>query len=212
MEKVILLGAGGHCKVVMDLLKGRYDITGITDINAAKHGTLFYGVCVMGDDEILPSLYHKGLNTALVTLGSTGDNSVRKKLYDYAANIGFHMINAVSSNSIISSTVKLGNGNVIMDGVIIHSDAVVKDNVILNTGAIIEHDCMVESHAHICPGAKLAGGVKIGEGSYIGLGASIIQGISIGRNCIIGAGAVVIKDIPDNSVAVGVPAKIIKQR
>lgn len=207
MEKVVLLGAGGHCKAVIDILRDAFDIAGITDIDAKKHGTLFYGVPVPGDDSVLKRLYHDGVKNALVTLGSVGDSFVRKKLYEFATNSGFKMINAISPCSVVSRSVKMGSGNTVLDRAVIHADSIVGNNVIINTGSIIEHDCIIEDHVHISPGAILAGSVKVGEGTHIGLGACIIQGITIGRNCIIGAGAVVINDIEDNSVCAGVPAK-----
>ncbi|MDK2800261.1 MAG: hypothetical protein PWQ70_1880 [Clostridiales bacterium] len=210
MNKLILLGAGGHCKVVIDVIKTFYDIVGITDIDRSKHGQEFYGIAVLGNDDILHEMFAKGVRKALVTLGSIGNSSIRKKLFEYAKDIGYDMINAVSNDTVISKSVRMGVGNIVMDGVIIHADAVIGNNTILNTSCIIEHDCMIEDHVHISPGAKLAGAVRIGEGTHIGLGANIIQNISIGKNCIIGAGAVVTKDIPDNCTAVGVPARVIK--
>jgi sugar O-acyltransferase (sialic acid O-acetyltransferase NeuD family) len=210
-EKLVLIGAGGHCKVVIDIANDIYHIYGITDISTEKHGSQFYGINVIGNDDKLRYIYQEGVNNALITLGSVGDSSIREKLFHYARNIGFKMINAISMKAIISESVTFGLGNVIMDGAIIHADCTIFDNTIINTGAIIEHDCKIESHAHISVGAKLGGGVEIGKGSHIGMGASIIQGITVGKNCIIGAGAVVIGHIPDNSTAVGVPARVVRK-
>ncbi len=211
MEKVVLLGAGGHCKVVIDILRDNYIIAGITDVDREKHGTLFYGFPVLGDDSQLGRLYHEGVENALATLGSTRDSSLRRKLYELAAQNGFRMINAISKYSIISLSARFGNGNVVMDSAIIHADVSVGSNCIINTGAIIEHDCVIGNHVHISPGTKIAGGVRIGNGVHIGIGASIIQNISIGDNCVIGAGSVVIRNIPEGSVVAGVPAVDIRK-
>lgn len=211
MDNLILLGAGGHCKVVADIVKGQYNILGVTDIDSTKHGSFFYGMKVLGGDEILPEILKMGTVNAIVTVGSIGNPKARIRLYNYAVGLGFNMISSISRHAIVSDTVMMGKGNVVMEGVIIHGDTVIGNNTILNTACIIEHDCAIGDHVHISPGARVAGGVTIGEGSHIGLGANIIQGINIGKNCIIGSGATVIRDIPDNSVCVGVPARIIKQ-
>ncbi|QEK11318.1 acetyltransferase [Crassaminicella thermophila] len=212
MDKVILVGAGGHCKVVIDILRNDYEIVGLTDIDKTKHDKKFYGINVLGDDTLLKDLYKKGIKKALVTLGSVGDNLYREKLFNYVRHIGFDFINAISSRSIIADSVKLGIGNMIMEGTIINADTKIENNVIINTGTIIEHDCYIEKHVHISTGARLAGGVKVGEGSFIGIGSTVIQGVNIGKNVTIGAGTVIIQDIPDNVVVVGVPGKIIKYK
>ena len=210
MDKIILIGAGGHCKVVIDAIGAQYEVVGITDIDKTKQGTKFFGAEVLGNDDILPIIYSRGISNALITLGSIGDSRLRSKLYSYATSIGFKMINAISESAIVSKSVKLGNGNAILNGVMINADTVIGDNCIINTAAVIEHDCIIGDHVHISPGALLAGGVEVGDKTHIGIGAKIIQGIRIGENCIIGAGAVVIRDVPDNTVCVGVPAKVIK--
>ncbi|MCX8130712.1 MAG: acetyltransferase [Clostridia bacterium] len=211
MEKIILIGAGGHCKVVIEIIKEFYEIAGITDSDYSKHGSQYHGISVIGNDEKLRYIYNNGVNRALVTVGSTGNSMLRKKLYEYASCIGFDMVNSVSRSAIVSPSVRTGRGNVVMDGAIIHADSVLGNNTIINTASIIEHDCIIQDHVHISPGAKLAGGVIAGEGSHIGIGATVIQNVKIGKHCIVGAGAVVTGDIPDFSVCVGVPARIIRQ-
>lgn len=210
MERIILIGAGGHFKVVADIIKDQYDIIGVTDADPIKQDKDFYGIKVLGTDEILPDLLENGTVNAFITIGSVGDNTLRAELYLKAQILGFNMVNVISPQSIISDSVVIGRGNFVADGVIIHADSIIDNNVILNTGCIIEHDCKIKDHVHVSIGARIAGSVVIGESTYVGMGASIIQGIRIGKNCIIGAGAVVINDIQDNSVCVGVPAKVIK--
>lgn len=211
MERVVLLGAGGHFKVVVDILEMQYDIAGVTDIDTNKHNLDYYGIRVIGNDDVLQRIYAEGINKALVTLGSIGDYSIRKRLFEFARDLGFEMINAISQDCIISKSVIIGTGNAVLDKAVIHADSIIGNNVIINTGSIIEHDCIIEDYVHVSPGTTLAGGVKIGEGTHIGLDASVIQGIRIGRNCIIGAGAVVINNVEDNSVCVGVPARVVKK-
>lgn len=207
----MLAGAGGHCKAVIDILKGSYDIVGITDIDREKHGRKFHGVEVIGSDEVLPQIYGKIASCALVTLGSVRDNSQRKRLYEYIRGIGFSMVNGISPNAVVADTVTFGSGNVVMDRAVIHADTVLGDNIIINTGAIVEHDCVIESHVHVAVGAKLAGGVKVKEGSFIGMGACVIQGITVGKDCIVAAGTVVLDDVPDRTMVAGVPARVIRR-
>lgn len=210
-EKVVLIGGGGHCKVVIDAIKkqNKYDIVGITD--KKNMGSKILDVPVIGHDDILNQLLNKGVTNALITVGSVKNNIPRLNLYNELCKLGFDFVNVIHPKAIMGEEVVLGKGNVVLAGCIINSCAVIGNNCIINTGSIVEHDCVIGDHVHIAPGAKVAGGVKIGKASYIGLGANVIQGIKIGENCIIGAGAVVINDIPDNSLAVGIPAKVIKR-
>lgn len=139
-----------------------------------------------------------------------GDNGTRKTLQDKVLSFGYNIVNLIHPNAVISSSAIFGNGIVIMPGVVINAKAQIEDGAIINTGAIIEHECKIGKFAHISPNSSLAGCVKVGALTHIGIGSSVIQGIIIGKNSIIGAGSVVIRDIASNVVAVGVPAKVIK--
>lgn len=210
-EKVVLVGGGGNCKVVIDVLRQNdtYEIFGITDVDGG--GRVILGIPVIGTDEVLGELYHQGIRHGLITLGSVGNNGPRIRLFNKLKALGFHLINAIHPKAILGEGLVLGEGNMVMAGSMINPCVIIGNNCIINTGSIIEHDCIIGDHVHIAPGAKLSGGVKVGSGAHVGLGANIIQGISIGAHAIIGAGAVVTKDVPDCCVAVGVPAKVIKE-
>lgn len=212
MQKVVLIGAGGHAKVVIEFLKKRTDIEIVGLIEKDNHlvGEKLLGISIIGTDEQLISLLNTGITHALVTVGGIGDNSIRKKLYDQIKSLGFSFLNAIHPMAIVSEYANLENGNTVMAGAMIGPDTTIGNNVIINTGAIVEHDCIIGDHSHIAPGAKVAGGVVIGSGAHVGIGATIIQGKRIGCNALIGAGAVVIHDIPDSAVVVGVPGKVIK--
>ncbi len=210
-EKVVLTGGGGHCKVVIDAIRkeGIYEIFGITDLK--NTGSEILGIKIIGTDDILEELLYKGITSALITLGHMKCNTRRVHLFNKLCELGFSLINVLHPGAIIGEEVSLGKGNVILAGSIINSCTSIGSNCIINTGSIVEHDCIIENHVHISPGVNLAGGVKVGENTHIGMGADVIEGVTIGKNCIIGAGAVVIGDIPHNSVAVGIPAKVIKE-
>ena len=214
MVKLIILGSGGHAKVVVEIFQENddIDIVGMIDKDPANIGKRILDVPVIGTDEKLADLYESGISHALVAVGSIGDNFLRFKLFDRLKKIGFQFINAIHPSAIISKTASLGSGDTVMAGCIINAGVIIGDNVIINSGSIIEHDCRIGAHVHVAPRAAIAGGVAVGELTHIGMGAVVIQGRTIGYNALIGAGTVVIEDVPDNAVVVGNPGRIIKYR
>ncbi len=212
MERVIGLGAGGHAKVLIDILRrgGLYTVIGLLD--PARAGQELMGVPVRGGDDLLPSLRAGGIRYAFIGVGGVGDNTLRTALYHKVLEAGFEVVQAIHPAAIIAPSVRLGQGVAIMAGAIVNSDARLGENVIVNTGAIVEHDCEIGAHAHISPGAVLSGDVRVGAGAHVGAGATVRQNLAIGTQAVIGAGAAVIADIPDFAVAVGVPAKVKKYR
>jgi len=197
-KKIVLIGGGGHCKVVISILKNldNFEIVGIVD--NYKEESFISGIKIIGTDDDLKDIYKSGIHNALITVGSIKDNT------------NFPVI--ISPEAIVDKSVKIDEGTVIMPGSIINIDSSIGKNCIINTGAIIEHDCKIGNHCHIAPGVHISGEANIGGLSFIGIGATIIQGINIGKNVTIGAGSVVIKDIPDNIIAIGNPAKIISNK
>jgi sugar O-acyltransferase (sialic acid O-acetyltransferase NeuD family) len=215
MEKIILVGAGGHCKVIIDIIKStkNYNIVGVTDKTYAqgeeKH---VLDIPIIGDDTILKELYNNGVKNAFVCIGALQNIEVRDKIFNNLKALGFSMPVLIHNHAIVSPYANVHDGTCIMAGAIINPGALIEENCIVNTGAIIEHDCIVQRNTHISPRACIAGSVNIGYNTHIGMGSSIIQSVHIGNNVIIGAGAVVIENIVDNVVAVGIPSKIIKCR
>lgn len=213
MIPVIGLGAGGHAKVVIEILRSieAYELVGLLDPKKNLWNTKVLDVPVLGDDDLLPELYEKGIRHVFIGLGSIGDTTPRKKLYEKACDFGFQIVSAIHPKAIISPSARIGGGLTMMANAVVNANAILGNNVIVNTGAIIEHDCIIEDHVHIATGAMLASTVFVGVGTHIGLGASIRQCIRIGRYSIVGAGAVVIHDVPDYAVAAGVPAQYLKE-
>ena len=215
MKDIILIGAGGHCKVAIDIIQQHenYNLIGLIDKDAQNVGNKVLQVPIIGVDKDLNEILRQGqASYALIAIGSTGDNSLRKKLYDKVKEVGYDFINAVHPNSIIAKSSRIDDGNCIMAGAIINPDVIIGNNNIINTGSIIEHDTVIKNNVHVGPGVKISGGVTIGNNTHLGTGATIIQNIEVGENCLIGAGTVVINDIPSNSVVVGNPGQVIKQR
>jgi len=214
LKKLVLLGPGGHASVVLEILKQYQDIeiVGFTDADNSND-QLYKDFPILGTDEVLVELIKDTKAThAFISVGSTGNNSLRKKLFKKVINLGYQSLNIRDKSSVIAEDVNLKTGNLISPGVTINSEVTIGENNIINTGAIIEHGSRIGNHTHIAPGSVLAGNVEIGDLSHIGLGARVIEGIKIGNNCLIGAGAVIIKDVPDNSVVVGNPGRIISKR
>ncbi|MBU3126093.1 NeuD/PglB/VioB family sugar acetyltransferase [Clostridium tagluense] len=215
MEKIVLVGAGGHCKVIIDIIKStsKYDIVGVTDkAYACGEEALVLDIPIIGDDSILKELYNTGVKNAFVCVGALQNIVLRDKIYMELLAIGFNIPALIHKGAIVSPYANVAFGTCVMAGVIINPGAFIEENCIINTGAVIEHDCKVQRNTHISPRASIAGGVNVGCNTHIGMGSSIIQSVQIGNNVIIGAGAVVIENIVDNVVAVGIPAKIIKRR
>ncbi|WP_314591422.1 acetyltransferase [Paenibacillus terrigena] len=205
--KVVILGAGGHAKVIIDMIKSNpaFEIVGCIDQIGYRKVS---GIPVLGDDSILPKLYEQGVHHAFVAIG---ENSIRHSLTRYVVDIGFELINAISPFAYVADSVMLGCGIAIMPGAVLNAEACIGNNSIINTGASVDHECNVSETCHIAPGCNLSGHVTIGEGTFLGTGTKVIDGITIGSWSILGSGAVVVKDIPSRVLAVGVPAKIIKQ-
>jgi len=205
---IVLVGGGGHCKVVISILKrlNTFNITGISDLEE-NLGKEVLGIETRYTDDQLEKLHEEGIRYAFVTLGSVGDPDNRIRLFEMAKQIGFEIPVIISKDAMVDESVEIENGTVIMPGVIINPGTKIGKNCIINTGAIIDHDCVIGDHVHIAPGVTLSGSVKIAMGSHIGTGASVIHGIEIGSRVIVGAGSVVVNAIQDNKKVVGVPAR-----
>ena len=154
MERVIGLGAGGHAKVVIEVLRllGNYEIVGLLDPKSELWNTQVLGVPVLGDDDLLGQLYADGVRHSFIGLGSTDDTGPRIRLYQSACAAGFEIIAAVHPQSIVSPSAELGHGATVMATAVINAAATLGDNVIVNTGAIVEHDCVSAATATSLPG------------------------------------------------------------
>lgn len=210
MIPVVGFGAGGHAKVVIEILRSmqEYEIVGLLDTRLER-GAKVLGVEVLGDDSVMTELKQRGIEHAFIGVGTVGDAQPRRQLYEKVVGSGFQIVPAIHVAAIVSSSAKLGAGPTIMAGAIVNANAAIGDNVIVNTGAIVEHDCEIGDHTHIATGARLAGGVQVGPNAHIGIGAVVRQEIRIGEGAIVGAGAVVVKDVPDFKIVIGVPARIL---
>ena len=207
-KDVIVLGSGGHAKVVIDILHQMtdYEIIGVTSTNL-KHGDLFQGHEVLGDDNVLPLYKKNGINYVVMGIGGYRDNNLRKTLFQQIRNLGFDFVNVIHPLAILSETSKLGKGVTIFPGAIINTEVKIGDNVIIATGASVDHETIIENHVLVSAGVTIGANSIIKEGALLALGSKVISGITIGSNSLIAAGAVVVNDIRDNQKVFGLPAK-----
>ena len=209
---VVVYGAGGHGKVVGDvILAAGMQLIGFVDDQALRgHCVLQNGTersySVLGDGTWLRSQSGNFADVAL----AIGNNKIRSIVADRLLESGFELACLAHPSSSISRFARLGPGCVVMALAAINPNADVGTGTIINTGAVVEHDVAIGEFAHVSPNASLAGGAQLGARSHLGTGAVVLPGVIVGCDCVVGAGAVVNRNVADGSVVVGVPARKIR--
>jgi sugar O-acyltransferase (sialic acid O-acetyltransferase NeuD family) len=197
---LVIFGAGGHGKVVADILLALGEkVTGFLD-DGKPSGTIVLGLPVLGSRGWLDT------NVARVALG-VGDNATRARVADACEASGSELVSAVHPRAVVAASVRVDPGAVVMALAVANADAVIGRGAIVNTAAVIEHDCIVGCFAHVSPGAVMGGGCRIDACAQLGIGAAMLPGTSIGEDSIVGGGALVAEDVPSCTVATGVPAR-----
>lgn len=205
MEKLVLIGAGGYAKSVIDSIDPyNYEISGFIDEYTDKTEHLGYPILASGIEALNNS-------ESYVYFIAIGNNSKRKIWFDKLTSLNLRMINVVDRSAIVSPAATLGNACFIGKFAVVNSKAVIGDNCIINTRALVEHGCNVSDHVNLSTNSVINGDVQIGEGSFIGSCSVTIGQLSIGKWSTVGAGAVVVKNVGDGVTVAGVPAKILKQ-
>ena len=191
MKKIILIGGGGHCKSVIDVIEQekKYKIYGIID-KPEFLGTKILKYKVIGNDLDLKS-FAKEVKNALITVGQIKSAKLRIKLFKLAKKAGFILPTVISPNSYVSKYSKIGNGSIVMHQAIVNANTSIGDNCIINSKALIEHDCSISNHCHISTNATINGGVKIGSKCFIGSNVTTKNNIKIKENSFIKAGTII---------------------
>lgn len=208
MKNIIIIGAGGHASVVIDIIESmkkngnEINIIGLIDDNETI--TEFMGYPILGKVKNT-SVY---INNDTEFIIAIGNNETRRKVAMELKDLKY--FTAIHPTSIIGTNVFIEEGTVVMPRAVINANSVIGKHSIINSGAIVEHDNKIGNFTHISPGAVLAGGVKVGDSTQIGANSVVIQCVNIGSRSIVGAGSTVIRDIESNITVVGIPAKVLK--
>lgn len=208
---VAICGAGGHARVVADIVRRQSPdrrIVGFLDDRVGLVGSTVAGYLILDGIE---SFLESGRDDCALLIG-VGDNRDRRRIAEYARGLQISCTTAVHPSAEIGSDVKIGPGTVVMPNVVINSGARIGAHVIVNTGATVDHDSVVEDFAHIAPGVHLAGSVRIGEGAMVGIGSCVTPGLRIGAWATVGAGAAVIRNVMDGTTVAGTPATVLDRR
>ena len=213
-EPIVLIGDGGHCKSVIDVIESgnQFLIKGIIGLPEMV-GKKVLGYEVIGSDTDIASFASRGYNFN-IAIGQIQSAKLRIRLFETVKLHNGKLPVIISPNAYVSKYASIAEGTIIMHYVTVNADAIIGCNNILNTGSTIEHDVTVGDHCHISTGAYANGGCKIGDNTFIGSNSTIIQEVEIGGNNIVGAGSVVIRNTKNNSLVAGNPAvfkKIISE-
>jgi UDP-N-acetylbacillosamine N-acetyltransferase len=208
-KRLLIIGAGGHGKVAADcaeLTKGYSEIgfldTGFPALKQVGNWQVF------GDGDDLSHF----VDPDTCFFVAVGDNHARAKLMA-RLHIAFGKLETlIHPFAVVSQYAEVGEGTLVCANVTINIGAIIGRGCIINTAASVDHDCEIEDYVHLAPGTRLAGNIKVGEGTFVGIGSAIIPDLVLGTQCILGAGSTLLEDLPDHSVAVGTPAKVIQQR
>lgn len=207
MSGLLILGAGGHGKVVLEIAKLSKQWDDIAFLDDRTDLKEILGTPIFGKFEDYLS-FRENYKYAFVALGN---NHLRIKWINLLSKVGFIIPTLIHPFTYISPTSVLNEGTVVMAGSVINASTKIGKGCIINTSSSIDHDCKIQDGVHISPGVHIAGSVSVNKYTWVGIGSTIINNITIGRNVVVGAGSVVNKNIPDNVLVAGVPAVIKKQ-
>lgn len=205
MSNLVLWGAGGHGKVVLDVARsaGTFQSVVFIDDDALRAGLEFCGCRVLGGAESLRQI--AGYEFAI----AIGDNLARARRYHLAEEAGLTAAVLIHRSATVSPDALIGAGTVVMPGSVVNPGSRIGRNCIINTGAVVEHDCAIGDHVHISPRVAMGGCVTVESYAHVGIGAVLLPAATVGESAVVGAGAVVLKDAPAGCTVVGVPAKTL---
>lgn len=207
MKRVVILGAGGHALVVIDILRYSTDVQIVGCIaDGADSLTDVAGVPLLGSMDRLESLHREGLAVAMGVGGWT-DTVGRRRIHERAASAGVEIISAIHPGAHVSPSAKVDPGCVIFAGAVVNPGASLGRNVVVATNSSIDHETTIGDHTLISAGVTIGANCRIDSDCLVAIGATVASRITIGRNSLVGAGAVVVGDVAENASVIGVPAR-----
>lgn len=193
-----VFGAGGHARVVIDAAQAAGNaVAGVLDDDPARCGARVMGLAVAAEETTAPTLAHVAV----------GDNAARLALHRRLAGRGWRFVSVIHPRACVARSATVAPGAFVAALAVVGPLAALGEGVIVNHGAVVDHDCAVGAGAHVAPNATLGGGCRIGAGALIGAGATVLPGRAVGAGATVGAGAVVTRDVADNTVVIGAPAR-----
>jgi sugar O-acyltransferase (sialic acid O-acetyltransferase NeuD family) len=208
-RRIVVWGAGGHGKVVIDALlaSGSHDVVGVIDDNSQKAGQELLGIPVLDFSDGLAAVISKW-NVDCVSV-AIGDNYARYGKFQEVRCLGLKPANVIHPSAHISPFVRMGEGITVLAGATINAGVVLEDNICVNTAASVDHDDYLEQSCHIQPNSTLTGTVRVEEFAYVGSGSVVAPNLTVHKYSYVGAGAVVVRDVPEGTIVIGVPAEIV---
>lgn len=205
MERIIVYGAGGHAKVVLEAARAAWPgiEIAVLDDDPERAGTALLGIAVRGDESWLNAHWEgAGIVPAI------GGNAVRAALVERLRGRGRPLVPLVHPSAIVSPSARIGEGAFVAPGAIVNAEARIGAGAIVNTGASVDHDCRIGESVHVAPGNRLCGDVTVGARTLLGTGTIVLPGIAIGADAIVAAGSVVTRDVQDGARVRGTPARV----
>jgi sugar O-acyltransferase (sialic acid O-acetyltransferase NeuD family) len=205
-RQALVLGAGGHCRVLLSLLAacGEQEVLGIVDLTEPRVGEVIMGVPVIGSITCLEAFRRRADLDVFLAIG---DNALRRIWWQKVGDLGLALPNLISPHAIVDPHAHLGDANVVCARAFIGPEVVLGDNNLVNTAAVLEHEVRVGCHCHLASSSTVAGRSQIGDGCFVGAGATVINNVEVAADTTIGAGATVVRSLSNPGVYVGIPAR-----
>lgn len=188
----VVLGAGGHAKVLVDAMRGRRE-------------KILFLADKAGEARLASMKPSRAL--LVLGLGAKSDTRARRGLFERFKAAGWSFARVTAASAVVSPSASLGEGAQVLTRAVVHPGSTIGINAVVNTAAVIEHDCSVGDHAFVGPGAVVCGGCEIGAGAFVGAAAVVLPGVKVGAGALVAAGAVVVRDVPAGARVLGVPAR-----
>lgn len=201
MKKAFIFGASGHANVIASIIHKQFDSIRFVDISPTEGD-------IINEDEFFDEIDKYRNDSIFLGIGS---NQTRIKIYKKLRELDVTPANCIAENTFIAHDAELGNGVTICPGSVVGSKARIGNNTIINTLSGVDHDCVLGDHSQVTIGVSFGGNVTVGENCFFGAKSAVIPGITIGDNAVIMAGGIVYKDVPENVMVGGNPAKVMKQ-